>query len=103
MEEAMDGKKALGLLLAVAGGIMVLKFFGIHLGALVGTLFAIVLIGLGVVAWRSNRKIIGGIVGAIGILMLLPALSKLIMLGIAVVLILFGISMVKSKNNNRHF
>ncbi|MCM3628681.1 hypothetical protein M3194_15155 [Paenibacillus glycanilyticus] len=99
----MDGKKALGLVLAVAGGIMVLKFFGIHLGALVGTLFAIVLVGLGVVAWRSGRKLIGGIVGAIGILMLLPALSKLIMLGIAVVLILFGISMVKNKNNHRHF
>ncbi|GLX67480.1 LiaF transmembrane domain-containing protein [Paenibacillus glycanilyticus] len=99
----MDGKKALGLLLAIAGGILVLKFFGIHLGFLFGTLFAIALVGLGVVAWRSNRKIIGAIVGGIGILMLLPALSKLIMLGIAVVLIIFGISMVKKNNNNRHF
>ena len=36
----MNGKSALGALLVVVGGLMVMKFLGIHLGWIIGMAYA---------------------------------------------------------------
>lgn len=93
----MNGRNALGAILVVFGGLMVMKFLGIHLGWIVGLLMPFILIGLGVVGIRNESKIIGSILIVVGGLMLLPKLFGLLSLLIAVVLIVGGIALFKNQ------
>lgn len=94
------GKNALGAILVVIGGLMVMKFIGIHLGWIIGILMPFILIGFGVVGIRNNSKVIGSILIVVGGLMLLPKLFGLISLLLAIALIVWGVSMFK--NRGRH-
>ncbi|QHW33138.1 hypothetical protein GZH47_21680 [Paenibacillus rhizovicinus] len=93
----MNGKNALGAVLVVFGGLMVMKFLGIHLGWIVGLLMPFILIGLGVVGVRNDSKVIGSILIVVGGLMLLPKLFGLFSLLLAIVLIVWGVAMFKGK------
>lgn len=94
----MEGKKALGVILAVVGGIVVLNIIGIHLSTILGFLFPFILIGLGFIGWKNNKKTIGGILMVIGAIMMFSKLSGIIMIAIAIGLIWYGISMFKKSN-----
>ncbi|MUT68671.1 hypothetical protein [Paenibacillus sp. NEAU-GSW1] len=94
----MDGKKALGVLLAIVGGLVVLNFIGVHFGAIFGFLFPFILIGLGVVGWKNDKKWIGGILAAIGAIMVIGKFSSLIMLLAAIGVIVYGVSLIKKRN-----
>jgi predicted membrane protein len=91
----MNGKSALGAILVVLGGLMVLKFLGIHLGWLIGLLMPFILIGLGVVGVKNDKKIIGSILIVIGGIMLFGKLLPLISLLVAIGIIVWGVSMFK--------
>ncbi|MFC4776073.1 hypothetical protein ACFO9Q_04750 [Paenibacillus sp. GCM10023252] len=91
----MDGKKALGVIAVVIGGLIVLNFLGIHLGSIIGFLFPFILIGLGFIGWKNNSKLIGGVLMAVGGLIVLGKLSGLIMFAAAVGLIVWGVSLFK--------
>ncbi|MBM7569114.1 LiaF transmembrane domain-containing protein [Paenibacillus sacheonensis] len=95
----MNGKNALGAALVVIGGLMVMKFLGIHLGWIVGLLMPFILIGLGVVGVRNNSKVVGAILIVVGGLMLLPKLFGLLSLLIALALIVAGVAMFKNRQN----
>ncbi|MCR2802265.1 LiaF transmembrane domain-containing protein [Paenibacillus soyae] len=91
----MNGKTALGVLLIVIGGLAVLNIFNINLGWIFGLLFPLILIGFGVLGWKNDKKIIGGILIAIGAIALLGKLGGIFTLLLAVGLIVFGVQMFK--------
>jgi len=95
----MNGKSALGVLLVVVGGIAVLNFIGINFGAIISFLLPFILIGFGVLGWMNNKNWIGGILIAIGAIMLLGNLGGIIMLALAIGLIIAGVSLFKK---NKH-
>lgn len=95
----MNGKNALGVLLIVVGSIAVLNFIGINFGAIINFLLPFILIGFGVLGWMNNKKWIGGILIAIGAIMLLGNLGGIIMLALAIGLIVAGVSLFKK---NKH-
>lgn len=99
----MNGKNALGVLLVIVGSLAVMNFFGIHFGRIIGLLFPFILIGFGVLGWMNNKKLIGGILIAIGAIVLLGKLGGLLMLLLAIGLIVGGISMFKSNNNRKTY
>jgi lia operon protein LiaI len=93
----MNGKSALGTLLVVVGGLMVMKFLGIHLGWIIGMLMPFILIGLGAIGIKNNSKVIGGILVAVGGFMLIGKLAGIFALLLAIGLIFWGVSMFKSR------
>ncbi len=93
----MNGKSALGTLLVVVGGLMVMKFLGIHLGWIIGMLMPFILIGLGAIGIKNNSKVIGGILVAIGGFMLIGKLAGIFALLLPIGLIFWGVSMFKSR------
>ncbi|BBH24710.1 hypothetical protein Back11_60550 [Paenibacillus baekrokdamisoli] len=93
----MNGKSALGALLVVVGGLMVMNFLGIHLGWLIGLVMPFIFIGLGAIGLKNNSKVIGGILVAVGAIMLLGKLAGIIALLLAIGLILWGVSMFKGQ------
>lgn len=97
----MNGKSALGVLLIIIGALAVLNFFDINIGWIFGMLLPFILIGFGVVGWMNNKKTIGGILIAIGAIMLISKLSGIFMLLLAIGLIVGGVSMFK--NNKRSY
>ncbi|RJE91332.1 hypothetical protein D3P07_04585 [Paenibacillus sp. 1011MAR3C5] len=95
----MNGKSALGVLLIVIGGLAVLNVFNINLGWIFGLLLPFILIGFGVVGWMNNKKIIGGVLIAIGGVMLLGKLGGIFMLLLAIGLIAVGVSLFRNKRS----
>lgn len=95
----MNGKSALGVLLIVIGGLAVLNVFNINLGWIFGLLLPFILIGFGVVGWMNNKKIIGGVLIAIGGVMLLGKLGGFFMLLLAIGLIAVGVSLFRNKRS----
>jgi len=96
----MNGKTAIGVVLVFLGAWMVLKMFGVSLGPVFGFLFPLILIGLGYVGMKNDKKMIGGIMVAIGVIILLGKLSGVIFLLLAIGAIVFGISLLKQRNKN---
>ena len=91
----MNSKSALGALLVVLGGIVVLKFIGINLGWIISLLMPFILIGLGVLGLKNDKKIIGGILIVVGAIMLLGKLAGIFTLLLAIGLIVWGVSVFK--------
>jgi lia operon protein LiaI len=91
----MNGKSALGAILVVLGGLMVLKFLGIPMGWLFGLLMPFILIGLGVVGVKNDKKVIGTILIVVGGIMLFGKMLPLIFLLVAIGIIVWGLSMFK--------
>ncbi|WP_042164519.1 LiaF transmembrane domain-containing protein [Paenibacillus gorillae] len=95
----MDGKKVLGILLAVVGGIVVLNFIGVHIGSIIGFLFPFILIGLGVVGYRNDKKWLGGILVALGAIWLFGKYLGAILVIAAIVLIIYGVSQYRNRRS----
>ncbi|CAH1223567.1 hypothetical protein PAECIP111893_05001 [Paenibacillus plantiphilus] len=91
----MNSKSALGALLVVLGGIVVLNFIGVNLGWIIGLLMPFILIGLGVLGLKNDKKIIGGILIVVGAIMLLGKLAGIFTLLLAIGLIVWGVSVFK--------
>ncbi|MGO4543660.1 hypothetical protein AB4Z29_02500 [Paenibacillus sp. 2TAB23] len=98
----MNGKSALGVLLIIVGSIAVLNFVGVHFGAILGFLLPFILVGFGVVGWMNNKKWIGGILIAIGGMMLLGKLGGVIVLLLAIGLIVGGVSLFKKDKRSAY-
>jgi len=103
----MNNKSVLSILLIIAGGWILLKLLGVTLGPIVGFLFSLllplILIGLGFVGMKNGKTLIGGIMLAVGALMLLGkvlhALFPLLVIG----LIVWGVYMLVRKDGRRSF
>ncbi|WP_274649158.1 LiaF transmembrane domain-containing protein [Paenibacillus humicola] len=91
----MNGKTALGAVLVVIGGLMVMKYVGIHMAGIFSFLMPFILIGLGAVGLKNNSKVIGSILIAVGALMLFGKLLGLLPLILAIGLVVWGVSMFK--------
>ncbi|WP_168121122.1 hypothetical protein [Paenibacillus sp. HB172176] len=98
----MNGKTVLGAGLVLIGALVVLRIFNIHVGSIFGALLPFILIGFGIVGWRNNKKLIGGILIVIGALSLLKFLSGIIVLAVAIALIIGGVSMLKKNNRGSY-
>nr|WP_236346780.1 hypothetical protein [Paenibacillus plantiphilus] len=77
------------------GGIVVLNFIGVNLGWIIGLLMPFILIGLGVLGLKNDKKIIGGILIVVGAIMLLGKLAGIFTLLLAIGLIVWGVSVFK--------
>jgi predicted membrane protein len=95
----MNGKSVLGALIVIAGSLMVMKIIGINLGWIISLLMPFILIGLGVVGVKNDKKVIGGILIVVGAFMLIGKLAGIIALLLAIGIILWGVSMFKRRKH----
>jgi hypothetical protein len=93
----MRSGNGLALLLIGFGGLIVLGKLGFGLGFLFGLLIPILMIALGAMAWKNGNRLIGGVIAVVGGCILLGKLTFLIIWVAAIALILFGVSMLRSK------
>jgi hypothetical protein len=93
----MRSGNGLAMLLIGFGVLLVLGKLGIF-GFLMGLLIPILVVGLGVMAWRNGNRLLGGIIGLVGAMMLLGKLSFLFVWVAAIALIVFGVSMFRRKS-----
>jgi hypothetical protein len=93
----MRSGNGLALLLIGFGGLIVLGKLGFGLGFLFGLLIPILMIALGAMAWKNGNRLIGGVIVVVGGFILLGKLSFLFIWAAAIALILFGVSMLRSK------
>ncbi|RXZ84787.1 hypothetical protein EBB07_01865 [Paenibacillaceae bacterium] len=87
----MKGKTALGIALGLIGGGIVLNLLGISLWTLIGYLIPLLLITIGYAAFRNNNRQLGVILAALGAILLLLKLSKLILIAIVIGLAIWAI------------
>jgi hypothetical protein len=87
----------LAVLLIALGVLLILAKLGVF-HFLMGLLIPILIIGLGVMAWRSGRRIIGGVIAVIGALMLIGKLAPFLVWAAAIALIIYGISMMSRRS-----
>lgn len=91
----MRSGNGLALLLIGFGGLIILSKLGFGLGFLFGLLIPILIIGLGVMAWNNGNRLLGGVLGFIGVIILLGKLSVMFVWVAAIALIAFGVSMLR--------
>ncbi|THF82754.1 LiaF transmembrane domain-containing protein [Cohnella fermenti] len=98
----MKKGNGLAVVLIVVGALLLFgklgSFLGSLIGFLLGLLIPVLVIALGVMAWRRGNKVVGGVLGVIGALMLLGRLSTVIFWVAAIAIIVYGVSMLKSRN-----
>lgn len=94
----LNGQSGFALLLIALGALIILHklgfVFGHFFGVLLGYLFPVAMVFLGYVGFRSGRKLIGGVIAILGIVILLGKLSGLIGLLIAVGFIVYGVTLL---------
>jgi hypothetical protein len=91
----------LALLLIGLGALIILGKLGLGLGFLFGLLIPVLIILLGLMAWRNGNRMVGGILTVVGGFMLLGKLSFLFVWVAAIGLILFGLSMIRNRKSYR--
>ncbi|XEC95590.1 hypothetical protein AB6A23_03180 [Paenibacillus tarimensis] len=95
----MNGKTLITAILVILGGFLALKIIGVALGTIIFFLFPFILMGLGYIGMKNDKTFIGGILFAIGLIMLLSKLSGMIYLLAAIALIVWGVSLLMRKKN----
>jgi len=95
----MNMNSTKGIVLIVIGAIIALPLLGVALAGIIKFLFPFILLGLGVIGWRNGNKIIGGLLVGFGALLVLSKFSQVIMVLIAIALVAYGVSLLKSKRN----
>lgn len=95
---AINKSNGLAIILIVIGALMLLDKIGLGLGAVLGLVFPFLLIGLGVLGIVNGKRWIGWALVIIGSISLLGKLWGLITLIIAILLIVFGIRMLKRRS-----
>lgn len=96
----MRSGNGLAVLLIGFGALLVLGKLGIF-GFLAGLLIPILVLGLGVMAWKNGSRLLGGVLGLVGAMMLLGKLSFLFVWVAAIALIVFGVSMIRRRSSAR--
>jgi len=91
----------LAVILIVIGILLLFGKLGNLFGFIISLLIPVLIIGLGVMAWRRDNRIVGGILAVIGGFMLLGKLSAVIFWIAVIGLIVFGISMLGRKPAGR--
>jgi len=94
---AINKSNGLAIILIVIGALMLLDKIGLGLGHVLGFLFPFILIGLGVLGIVNGKRWIGWALVVIGGISLLGKLWGLLSLILAIVLIVFGIRMLKRR------
>lgn len=93
----ISSKSGLALFLIGCGALILLNKMGIHVSGLMSFLIPILLIVLGWVGLRNNKKIIGIILIGVGMLGLIGKLAGVIGFLFAAGLIVYGVYMLKNK------
>lgn len=96
----MKRGNGLAILLIAIGALLILVKTGI-IGWLFSLLIPLLVIGLGVMAWRNGSRFLGGVLGVIGAIMLLGQLSRVFVWIAAIALIVYGISMIRNRSSVR--
>src|SRR5690606_37495105 len=97
---ALEGKKLAAVLLILLGVLIIAGQLG-FLSSLMGFLVPILIILLGVVAWRNGNRAAGAVVGAVGGFMLLGKLWGLLLWSAASAAIVVGISWLRGNSAPR--
>ncbi|GIO15943.1 hypothetical protein J19TS2_54980 [Cohnella xylanilytica] len=97
----MKKGNGLAVILIVIGILLLFGKLGNLFGFIISLLIPVLIIGLGVMAWRRDNRIVGGILAVIGGFMLLGKLSAVIFWIAVIGLIVFGISMLGRKPAGR--
>lgn len=97
----VQGKKLAALLLIAFGGLVILGKLGIGLGFIMGLLIPVLVILLGVAAWRNGNRMLGGVIAVIGGFMLLGKLAGFLVWIAAIAAILVGISWLTRSSSPR--
>jgi lia operon protein LiaI len=95
---SMNRTSGLALLFIVLGGLVLLNKMGLHFHVM-GYLVPLAIAGLGYMGIRNGKKI-GWFFAILGIVILAAKLSWLISILFAVLLIAFGVSMLKKRSNS---
>jgi predicted membrane protein len=96
----LNRKSGLALVLIFFGALILLHKIGIHTGHLMGILFPIAMIGLGYLGVVNGKKMIGSVIGVLGVLILLGTMSGLIGIAIAVGFICYGVTLLRKKSES---
>lgn len=99
----MNNKTLIAFSCFIIGGLLVLKFFNIHLSGILSFFLPVILIICGVIGLKNGKKIIGSILLVIGTITLLGKLGGILMLLIAILLIAIGVGVMKGNNNRRYY
>lgn len=94
----MNGKTLLGVILVFLGGLFAFKTLGISLAPVFGLILPFILIGLGAVGLRNDKRFIGTSMVVFGILMLMSKLHGLLLLATAIAIIAWGVYLLNNKN-----
>lgn len=94
----LNKNKGLALLLIGVGLLFLLPFIGWGIGWLIKTLLPVALMILGYIGIKNGRSILGWSLMIIGLLFLLGQFSGFIGWVLAIVLIGYGISMLRKKD-----
>lgn len=97
----MKKGNGLAVILIVIGILLLFGKLGNLFGFIISLLIPVLIIGLGVMAWRRENRLVGGILAVIGGFMLLGKLSTVIFWIAVIGLIVFGISMLGRKPAGR--
>ncbi|TJY39866.1 hypothetical protein E5161_18190 [Cohnella pontilimi] len=96
----MRSGNGLAVLLIGFGALLVLGKLGIF-GFLAGLLIPILVLALGVMAWKNGSRMLGAVLGIIGAMMLLGKLSFLFVWVAAIAAIALGVSMIRRRPGAR--
>lgn len=90
-------RNGLAIALVVIGALMLMGVFAPLLGKLISLLFPLILIGLGYYGIKRGKMLIGWVILVVGLLMLISKLAWLIGPVLGILLLVFGIMMLKGK------
>jgi lia operon protein LiaI len=93
----LNRKSGFAIFLIGCGALMVLDKIGFGLGHLFSYIIPLAMLIFGYIGFQGGKKIFGGALMLIGAMILFGKLSGLLGLVLAIVLIVYGVSMLKRK------
>jgi lia operon protein LiaI len=93
----LNRKSGFALFLIGCGALMVLDKIGFGLGHLFSYIIPLAMLIFGYIGFQGGKKIFGGALMLIGAMILFGKLSGLFGLVLAIILIVYGVSMLKRK------
>lgn len=98
----LTGKAVIGGVFLLAGVSVLLQLIGIHIGSLIGMLFAGLLIVLGIRKIQRGKKILGGGILLFGLLFLLGAAHLFFQILFAFLIIMLGFKWLTHSKGKTH-
>lgn len=102
---SLTSKAVIGGVIILAGVSVLLNLIGIHIGSLIGMLFAGLMIVIGIRKIQQGKKIFGGGVLLFGLLFLLGAAHLFFQILFAFIILMVGFKLLtrnKEKGNPKH-